>query len=89
MRRFIPAGFEARNGVLIALLGLCLRSRHISATSNGDVVDYSELLKKKKPQRSSSSPSSSPFESRSDSSRVESVTHHKDNEQRERRRAGE
>lgn len=23
MRRFIPAGFEASNGVLIALLGLC------------------------------------------------------------------
>lgn len=46
MRRFIPAGFEARNGVLIALLGLCLRSRHISAMRNGDVVDYSELLKK-------------------------------------------
>lgn len=30
MRRFIPAGFETRNGVLIALLGLCLRSRHIA-----------------------------------------------------------
>lgn len=31
MRRFLPAGFEARNGVLIALFGLCLRCRHISA----------------------------------------------------------
>lgn len=31
MRRFIPAGFETRNGVLIALLGLCLRSRLVAA----------------------------------------------------------
>lgn len=46
MRRFIPAGFEAKNGVLIALLGLYLRFRHISVASNGDVGDYSELLKK-------------------------------------------
>lgn len=46
MRHFIPAGFEARNSVLIALLGLCLRSRLISAARSGDVVAYSELLKK-------------------------------------------
>lgn len=46
MRRFIPAGFEAKDGVLIALLGLCLRSVHISVAGNSDVIDYSELLKK-------------------------------------------
>lgn len=46
MRHFIPAGFEASNGVLIALLGLCLRSRHISSSRNGDVVAYFALLKK-------------------------------------------
>lgn len=48
MRHFIPAAFEASNGVLIALLGLCLRSRHISSARNGiDVVVY---FRKKKPQ---------------------------------------
>lgn len=46
MRHFIPAGFEASNGVLIALLGLCLRSRHISSARNGDVVAYFALLKR-------------------------------------------
>lgn len=33
MRRFLPAGFEARNGVLIALFGLCLRCRRISGAA--------------------------------------------------------
>lgn len=46
MRHFIPAGFEARNYVLIALLGLCLRSRLISVARSSDVAAYSELLKK-------------------------------------------
>lgn len=40
MRRFIPAGFETRNGVLIALLGLCLRSRLIAALRSVGGVDY-------------------------------------------------
>lgn len=31
MRRLLAAGFEARNGVLIALFGLCLRCEHVSA----------------------------------------------------------
>lgn len=31
MRRLQPAGFEARNGVLIALFGLCLRCKRVSA----------------------------------------------------------
>lgn len=46
MKHFIPAGFEASNGVLIALLGLCLRSRHMSPARNGDAVAYFALLKK-------------------------------------------
>lgn len=61
MRRYIPAGFEAKNGVLIALLGLCLRSRHISVASNGDVGDYSELLKKASMEYSSFVPSHTCF----------------------------
>lgn len=48
MRHVIPAAFEARNCVLIALLALCLRPRHISVARNSDVVAYSELLKIKK-----------------------------------------
>lgn len=45
----MQAAFEASNSVLIALLGLCLRSRHISSARNGiDVVVY--FRKKKKPQ---------------------------------------
>lgn len=46
MRHFIPAGFEASNGVLIALLGLCLRSGRISSARSGYVVAYFALLKK-------------------------------------------
>lgn len=46
MSCFIPADLGARNCVLSTLLGLFLRSRHISVARNGDVSAYSELLKK-------------------------------------------
>lgn len=46
MRHFIPAAFEAGNGVLIALLGLCLRSRHISSSRSG--IDVVVLFRKKR-----------------------------------------
>lgn len=40
MRHFIPVGLKASNGVLIALLGLCLRSRHISFEENSYAEAY-------------------------------------------------
>lgn len=40
MRHLIPAGFEASNDVLIALLGLCLRSRHHSSERNCDALAH-------------------------------------------------